>query len=76
VPRCYNLEGLAVSVKIVRFNRNGRRIDPLEIVEHNYSGCGEDMANCPKCGHGFAISYRIDKITRAKDWDIDPNEDN
>jgi hypothetical protein len=27
------------------------------------------MANCEKCGKGFQISFKIDKIERAPEWD-------
>lgn len=53
-------------------NSRGKEIGvQLECAEGNYSGTGEDMANCPKCGKGYAISYQVKEITRAEDWDID-----
>ncbi len=36
----------------------------LDVYARNYSGCGVDLATCPECGKGFAISYGVDKITR------------
>ena len=47
----------------------------LECVDANYSGTGTDIATCKKCGKGFSISYQINKITRAKDWDRDFEEE-
>lgn len=29
----------------------------LEIIEKNYSGCGVDIYECPKCKHRFQVSY-------------------
>src|SRR5258708_7705195 len=53
-------------------NRRGLIIGVyLQCSENNYSGCGVDMANCPNCGKGFQISYKIDKITPEPSWDID-----
>ncbi len=46
----------------------------LVLSESNYSGCGVDMANCPVCGRGFQLSYKIDEITPAPDWNADPTE--
>lgn len=43
----------------------------LLLSEENYSGTGISMANCEKCGRGFAISYKVDKITPEPDWDVD-----
>lgn len=52
------------------FNRQNRRVGQvLTCVESNYHGCGVDMANCEKCGKGFQISFKIDKIERAPEWD-------
>lgn len=51
-------------------NRSGRRLDPdMECVEHNYSGTGEDVYQCSQCGHVFFVSYKIDAMTRAEDWE-------
>ena len=51
-------------------NKNGKeKGQELEITETNYSGCGVDIWSCPECGRGFQISYKVDKITRAEDWD-------
>lgn len=58
-----------------KLNARGRRIDqPLVESDANYSGTGTDMANCPKCGKGFCISYKIDTVQRAEEWDV-PKED-
>lgn len=46
----------------------------LEISESNYSGCGVDMANCPKCGRGFVVSYMVKAITHEPSWDVDPRD--
>jgi hypothetical protein len=49
-------------------DRSGRqRGELLECSDSNYSGTVTDMANCPKCGRGFCISYKIDKITHCAD---------
>lgn len=54
------------------FNKHKRRLDPpLVCSSANYSGCGVDMANCPTCGKGYQISYKIDKVAHCKDWDVD-----
>ena len=39
----------------------------LELVEHNYSGCGVDIASCPNCQRVFEISYKVDKIKDISD---------
>jgi len=53
-------------------NKKGKIIGPnLTLSESNYSGYGVDMANCPECGKGFQISFKIDKIERAPSWDVD-----
>jgi hypothetical protein len=36
----------------------------LDITEHNYHGCGVDLAECPRCEVMFQISYKIDEIER------------
>jgi len=41
----------------------------LECIERNYSGCSVDIANCPECGRGYQVSYKIDEVVRLKDWD-------
>lgn len=41
----------------------------LVLDEHNYSGCGVDMAECPQCGKCFQISYKVDEIIEAPWWD-------
>lgn len=41
----------------------------LILIEHNYSGCGVDMAYCPKCGRGYCISYKVDQVTHVPDFD-------
>lgn len=46
------------------------RAVPLKLIEHNYSGCGVDMAYCPKCGKGYCVSYKVDKITPDPAWDV------
>lgn len=55
------------------FNRRQQQIGPaLTLIEDNYSGCGVDMAYCEEgCGKGFCISYKVDKVERAPDWDVD-----
>jgi len=42
----------------------------LEEVERNYSGCGVDIYQCPKCKHIFQISYRVDEVKRLEEWEI------
>lgn len=44
----------------------------LICAERNYSGYGVDMGNCPQCGHGFEISFKVDSVNRDKTWDILP----
>jgi hypothetical protein len=46
----------------------------LSLSESDYSGCGVDMANCPKCGRGFCLSYKLYKITPEPSWDVEPKE--
>ena len=41
----------------------------LEIIAHNYSGCGVDHAVCEECGKAWSISYKIDELTRIPSWD-------
>lgn len=51
-------------------NRRGDVIGTdLELIEHNYSGCAVDMMHCPECGHAFAVTYKVDKITREQSWE-------
>jgi len=38
----------------------------LFCVEQNYSGSGEDMAECDECGKTFYVTYKIDKIVEAQ----------
>ena len=38
-------------------------------MERNYSGCGVDYMHCPDCGHVFCVSYRVDEMVRATDWE-------
>jgi uncharacterized Zn finger protein len=53
-------------------NKKGKVVGPrLILVEANYSGTGVDMVNCEQCGQGFRVSYKVDKIIRAKDWDVE-----
>lgn len=57
-------------------NKYGKIVgEYLECSDDNYSGCGEDMANCPKCGKGYAISYQIKAVTPEPSWDIDLAEE-
>lgn len=42
---------------------------PLKCSERNYSGCSVDMANCPECGKGFSVSYKIDEVVPVESWD-------
>lgn len=46
----------------------------LECNDQNYSGCGVDMGNCPECGRGFQISYRVAEVTHIPDWDGESRE--
>jgi hypothetical protein len=39
----------------------------LRIFEHNYSGTGADIADCPECRTSFYISYEIESITLAQE---------
>lgn len=49
---------------------SGRRVGvKMELSESNYSGTGEDMYNCPKCGRGFAVSYKVAAVVRDPSWD-------
>lgn len=43
----------------------------LDIIEHNYSGTGSDIGNCPNCGKAFFVSYAVSQVDRAEDWDRD-----
>jgi len=43
----------------------------LDIIENNYSGLGIDMACCSLCGKAYAITYKIDKVTREPRWDVE-----
>lgn len=48
------------------YNENG----PLLIcIERNYSGFAVDIGSCKECGKAYQISFKVDKVTRAKDWD-------
>lgn len=38
----------------------------LVLTESNCSGTGADLADCPRCGRIFQITYRVDKITELK----------
>lgn len=31
-----------------------------------------DYGNCPECGKGFCISYKVDTVVRDTDWDSKP----
>lgn len=58
-------------------DKKGRIIGPwLRLTERNYSGTGVDMVYCEKCGKGFQVSYKVDQIIRAKDWDVVVNSSN
>lgn len=43
----------------------------MELSDRNYSGTGVDMYNCPKCGKGFAVSYKVASVVREPNWDVD-----
>ena len=43
----------------------------MELSEGNYSGSGEDMYNCPKCGKGFVVSYKVAAVVRDPSWDVE-----
>lgn len=48
----------------------------LELTEDNYSGTGEDIANCPKCGNGFSIAYCADEpVLLSEEWKVDVEEE-
>jgi len=49
-----------------------QRRPKLECSAQNYSGCGEDMGTCPECGKTWAVSFRVDKLKRAPEWDVPP----
>lgn len=51
--------------------REGHR---LQLTDGNYSGTGADMANCPNCGRGYAILYKVDKVERVESWDVKPED--
>ncbi|RTK97280.1 MAG: hypothetical protein EKK64_01750 [Neisseriaceae bacterium] len=57
------------------FGRNGTRQHLLQCCEKNYSGTGEDHAECPECGHAFFISYKVDSVTRCPDFDGESREE-
>jgi len=40
----------------------------LELIERNYSGCGVDIAYCPRCKKGYQISYKVDEIEEVEGW--------
>ncbi len=48
---------------------NARRV-PLECSERNYSGCSVDIANCPKCGRAYQVSYRVAEVARVNSFDM------
>lgn len=35
----------------------------MDEIETNYSGCGVDIYECPKCHKRFQVSYKVDEIT-------------
>lgn len=43
----------------------------LECTDSNYSGCGVDMANCVKCGRGFTVSFKVDRVEYTPDWNAE-----
>lgn len=47
----------------------------LECTCRNYSGCSVDMAQCNECGKGYQVSYKIDQVTLAPDWDGETREE-
>lgn len=50
-----------------KVDRNGNQITVgscLELVEHNYSGCGVDHFQCPKCDSMFEVSYKIAEVKK------------
>lgn len=42
---------------------------PLLKVETNFHGTDVDIVNCEKCHHIFGVSYKVDQLTRYKDWE-------
>lgn len=47
-----------------------RNRKPLLIVaERNYSGCSVDYGYCEECGKAWCISYKVDEMVRAPEWD-------
>lgn len=51
------------------------RAVPLELLKRNYSGCGVDMAYCPKCGKGYCVSYKVDQVIHNPAWNVDVSEE-
>jgi hypothetical protein len=48
--------------------KRGRK-PQLKLTERNYSGCNVDYVACEECGKAWCVSYAVDKIERAEDWD-------
>jgi hypothetical protein len=44
----------------------------LYVTSTNYSGTATDVGNCPECGKGYSVSFKVDKVVRVKDWDSKP----
>ena len=57
-------------------NRLGKeRSREVDLIESNYSGTGEDVVSCSKCGKAWFIRYKVDEYHRAEDWDGETQEE-
>jgi hypothetical protein len=52
--------------EIIGKNKDRRCGVRLELCESNYSGCGVDIARCPRCKKDFQISYKVAEVTEVK----------
>jgi len=46
----------------------------LTCTERNHHGCSVDNAVCEKCGRGWQLSFKMDKVMRAPAWDDESEE--
>lgn len=48
----------------------------LESLESNHHGTGTDYMECPACLRAYAVTYKVDTVTRDEAWEMgDEDED-
>ena len=43
----------------------------LLVSVDNYHGTGSDIANCPECGKGYQVTFKVDTVIYCEHYDRD-----